>query len=140
MKVVISPSGDFRVSDKLIIRYAELCGIKLRMEKSKWGGNKFIKEDGSEYIFYSVNSKVDRRDPNLIKAVEELGKECNYNITYGDIQILDLPDDLNWKLVRDNGYYPEEYIEECHREWHYDHDKKEFTEEFDDTNSTIISS
>lgn len=103
LKIVYSPCyGGFSVSEAGILRYAELKGIKLYVEKGKFGLNTYwtkpkeeIEGLLSEDEFYSAtqeqrvrsnqlhtehticNRKFVRHDPILVQVIEELGDKAS---------------------------------------------------------------
>lgn len=131
MKVVINRCyGGFGLSDKAIMRYAELKGITLYADKRD-GWNTYYtipvneanriheecreKGDYTEYngIYFSTYTiGSDRSDPVLIQVVEELGESANGS--YSKLKIIEIPDDIEWEV---NEYDGMESIEEVHRSW-----------------------
>ena len=54
----------------------------------------------------------DRDDPELVKAVEELGKEANGRCA--QLKIVSIPDDVEWIIGSYDGL---EWVAEVHRTW-----------------------
>jgi hypothetical protein len=98
--------GGFGLSEKAIMRYAELKGIKLHKSKinslltmyytvSEEEYNRIRTEDvlrndytHSNQLFFS-DTAIERDDPILVQVVEELGAEANGN--YSNLEIIELP-------------------------------------------------
>tara|TARA_Y100000310_G_scaffold315037_1_gene365134 strand:+ start:438 stop:803 length:366 start_codon:yes stop_codon:yes gene_type:complete len=103
-KIVINKCyGTFGLSDRAIKRYAELSGITL---KENPGATLYT----SKYVFYPM--EIERNDINLIKVVEEL-KE-NANGRYSNIKIIEIPDDVDWRIYDYDGI---EHIYDINRVW-----------------------
>ena len=103
IKIVINRChGGFGLSEKAMVRYAEIKNIPLFIEKDKFGHNTywtipkkkrvgFLKDiawysasDAERKLSNDIYSKntisyrdIERTDPVLIQVVEELGKEAN---------------------------------------------------------------
>ena len=76
-----------------------------------------LSQEAYEYLGAAKNSWynhhiVNRTDPDLIKCVETLGKRANSKIAR--LKIVEIPDDVKWKITQDEGL---EQIEEIHRVW-----------------------
>lgn len=136
MKVVINKCfGGFSLSPKCLKRWMELKGKtayfyiesngKLTpidvdaIPKISWDWLAFL-QDGftdSKTAFnsgsYIHNRPDDRADPDLIKAVEELGKEANG--ARAELEIVDIPEDLKYYI---DDYDGRESIHEEHRSWY----------------------
>lgn len=135
MKVVINAGyGGFGLSEKAILRYAELKGIKLYIDSrdGKWCKMYYtvpIEEYKKVYASDSAgpadkrdysksnalcfsDRDIPRDDPILIKVVKELGKEANG--TYATLKIIEIPDDVKWQIEEYDGY---EHVAEQHRTW-----------------------
>ena len=54
----------------------------------------------------------DRDDPELVKAVEELGKEANWS--FSQLKVISIPDDVEWTIENYDGL---EWVAEVHRTW-----------------------
>lgn len=129
MKIVINKChGGFRLSEKAVMRYAELIGMKLYSNKNeKFGLTEYYKipidefkkieiENPSAYSFLDelifYENFISRNDPFLIKVVEELGKEANGDCA--DLKIVEIPDDILWQIQEYEGI---EKVVEKHRSW-----------------------
>ena len=55
-----------------------------------------------------------RHDPAFIQTIEELGSKAETELS--KFKIIEIPDDVDWRLVSDYDY-DYEYIEEIHRTW-----------------------
>lgn len=65
--------------------------------------------------FLGVGSEwpdIARNDPKLVECVEKLGEEANG--TYAELKVVEIPDDVNWKIGEYDGL---EWVEEVHRRW-----------------------
>jgi hypothetical protein len=68
---------------------------------------------GTEYEdTYSLNWSTGRNDPNLVRVVEELGKEANGECA--ELLVVEIPNDVNPILNEYDGW---ERFEEPHRTW-----------------------
>jgi len=95
MKVVINKCyGGFGLSSKAVARLYELRGLSCT--------------DAVDNSFFDIN----RTDPNLIKVVQELGKEANGS--YSKLKIVTIPDDVDYEIEEYDGM---EWIAEKHRTW-----------------------
>lgn len=133
MKIVVNACfGGFSLSHEAIMRYAELKGIRLFVEKensfftsyytiepAKYHelSDKWFKEDGNHRRINSKNwyfscSDIKRNDPILIKVVEEMGSLANGQCA--DLEIREIPDDVEWEIDEYDG---NETIHEVHRSW-----------------------
>ena len=130
MKIVINRAiGNFDLSNKAKIELAKLNGQNLYFYKTI-SINKFeLVDPEDDHILINVFTKnfgkiaenIDfdyvfkfpkRNDENLIKVVEELGKEANTK--FGNLKIVEIPDDVEWEIKE---YYGEEWVAEKHRTW-----------------------
>lgn len=59
-----------------------------------------------------TGSSIDRSDPALIQAVEELGDKASGN--YGKLKIVEIPDGTNYEIDEYDGM---ESIHEVHKSW-----------------------
>ena len=92
MKVVINTCfGGFGLSDAAIERFCELDGCS---SVDFWAGN------------------LERNDPNLVKVVQELGKEADN--AYSELKIVDIPAGVKWHICEYDGL---EHVAEDHRTW-----------------------
>jgi hypothetical protein len=140
MKVVINKChGGFGLSHEAILRYFEIKGVPVYPEQSQdsW---KFwtywtvkpedrmeIKEGDALYAMpieerraYNAAQdtqtvcprEIERHDPALVQAVEELGDKADGE--YADLDVVEIPDDVNYIVEEYDGM---EHIAEAHRTW-----------------------
>jgi hypothetical protein len=140
MKVVINRCyGGFGLSHEAVMRYFEIKGITVYPEQGKdyW---KFwtywtVKpedrvEDKEGELFYSMSMEdrqaynklrseqtvyereIERHDPALVQAVEELGDKANGR--YAELTVVEIPDDVQYQIEEYDGM---EHIAEAHRTW-----------------------
>lgn len=126
MKIAINKlSVYFELSPRAWKRYVELSGKDLHFLDDETYQEIDIKADNNyRYILLdarqynendeSVKFEPERNDPALIQTLEELGALANTD--WSEFKIIEIPDDVNWHVVKDydNDY---EYIEEIHRIW-----------------------
>ena len=131
MKIVINSCyGGFSLSDKAIIRYAEIKGIKLYQSVERHcfdysfylvpedDYNKLHAEDErngnynlSNAVYFRDN-QIERTDLALIQVVEKLGKEANG--PHAKLSVVEIPNDIKWEITDYDGL---ETVEEEHRSW-----------------------
>ena len=124
--------GGFGLSHKAIMRYAELKGIKLYVEKDEYSFNSYYKVPPAEYKKYyekwrkedgdyrRINAKdwcfndgdIKRDDEELINVVKELGSEANGKCA--KLEIVKIPFEVDWEIDEYDGM---ETIREKHRSW-----------------------
>ena len=140
MKVVINRCyGGFGLSHEAVMRYFEIKGITVYPEQGKdyW---KFwtywtVKpedrvEDKEGDAFYAMSMEdrraynklrseqtvyereIERHDPALAQAVEELGDKANG--AYAELVVIEIPDDIEYIVEEYDGM---EHIAEAHRTW-----------------------
>lgn len=111
MKVVINTChGGFGLSQKAMERYAELKGFKLVTENLRGFPMYYADSISDENMISDYN--IRRDDPDLVRVVEELGKDaCSWA---ADLKIVEVPDDVNWEIAEYDGA---EWVAECHRTW-----------------------
>ena len=140
MKVVINRCfGGFGLSHVALMRYFEIKGIKVYPEQDKghWGfwtywtvkledrieikeGEDFYKMSLEDRCAYNATQSaqtvgerdIERHDPALIQAVEELGDAANGN--YAELTVIQIPDDVDYVVEEYDGL---EHIAEAHRTW-----------------------
>jgi len=56
---------------------------------------------------------IDRSDPHLVQAVEELGVRANG--VHADLAIVEIPDGVQWEIAEYDGM---EHVAEKHRRWY----------------------
>jgi len=124
-KIVINTCyGGYGLSRKAVMRYAELKGIELQPYISdfykKIYGEYATLDNPEIYINYmtiperkNFNPKdIERNDLDLIKVIEELGKEANDKFSL--LEIIEIPDNVDWEITEYDGV---ETIHEKHRSW-----------------------
>ena len=140
MKVVINRCfGGFGLSHEAVMRYFEIKGITVYPEQGKgywkfwtyWTvkpedrieskeGDDFYKmpiEDRAAYnMAHSEQTiyerDIERNDPALVQAVEELGDKANG--THAELAVVEIPDDVDFVIEEYDGM---EHIAEAHRTW-----------------------
>ena len=138
MKVVVNRCyGGYGLSEQAVLRYAELKGIKLYVEKGWYETtiywlvpekertgiiyehefyNRTLEERHASNMRYAELTlcprDIDRNDTALIQAVEELGEEANGE--YAELEVVEIPDDVQWTIEEYDGF---ESIHEVHRVW-----------------------
>ena len=91
--------GGFGLSDKAVLRYAELKGLNLVKEKTEFSWGIWKNADTGEYF---SESDLERSDPILVQVVEELGKEANGDCA--DLAIEDLAPGTQYRIDEYDGY------------------------------------
>ena len=133
-KIVINVChGGFGLSHKAMMRYFELKDIEVYPELfneyySIWTyyltpteERNPLPEDSNfetshqkamamDQVFYDW--KIDRDDPALIQAVEELGEDSWGS--YAELKVVEIPNDVEWEI---NEYDGREWVAEKHRTW-----------------------
>ena len=134
MKVVINACyGGFGLSEKAIMRYAEIKGLTLYPERSPlyttyWLVPEGEREDQTNFYEWPLaeckasnarlfNQMLDERgisrsDPALVQVVEELGVEASGSCAA--LAIVEIPDGAAWEIEAYDGY---EHVAEKHRTW-----------------------
>jgi len=109
MKIVINTCfGGFGLSDKAILRYAELSGIKLyKKENGIFSG--YYKELDDSYF---SDDDIERNSSSLIQIIEKLKEEANGD--HANLRIIEIPDDIDWYIEEYDGL---EHVAETHRTW-----------------------
>jgi hypothetical protein len=103
MKIVVNRCfGGFSVSD------AVMKELKLSYNGDNWNhiNNKTFNIKSDNYEQY-------RTHPPLIEAIEKVGYP-NCNGAYADLEIIKIPDDINWEIRKYDGL---ETVHEIHRTW-----------------------
>lgn len=132
MKVVINTChGGFGLSHKAMMRYFELKEIEVYPEifneyYSIWTyyltppEERNVIPEGSDVgtsMQYAMDQvfhdwEIDRDDPALVQAVEELGE--NSWGSYAQLKVVEIPDDVEWEVYEYGG---NEWVAEKHRTW-----------------------
>lgn len=138
MKIVInSRFGGFGLSREGMVRYGELKGIKLWPELGKFDLWTYWTTPPEERLevkegkdFYSMSDEdrrsynatwstqtlysrqIDRGDPALVQAVEELGKKADGQ--HAALKIVDIPDGIEWDIMEYDGM---EHVAQKHQTW-----------------------
>lgn len=111
-KIVINAwYGGFNLSDKAILRYAEIKGINLVWEDGRWGKH-YYKDSVSDDNHFS-DDDIPRDDPVLVQVVEELGHDADGHAA--NLKIVEIPDDVEWHIAEHDG---SEHVAENHRKWY----------------------
>jgi len=128
--------GGFGLSNKAIMRYAELKGIKLftwidditkkvYKEKAKIDNPQIIlhyatkdvkdetdyQKKGGDNIYWSERD-IKRDDEELVQVVKELGNKANG--THSKLEVVKIPSGVEWEISNYDGM---ETINEVHRSW-----------------------
>jgi len=112
-KILINTDfGGFGLSDKAIELYLNNKGLKFTIEKKN---SLFSKRSLIFYVngVYFSDHELQRDDPALIKAVEEIGMEESAD-SFSTLKIVKVPCDVDWEL---KDYDGSEWIAEKHRTW-----------------------
>jgi hypothetical protein len=140
VKVVINRCfGGFGLSHEAVMRYFEIKGITVYPEQGKnywklWTYWTVKPEDRIESKededFYKMpiedraaynkahseqtiyERDIERNDPALVQAVEELGDKANG--AHAELAVVEIPDDVDYRIEEYDG---REHIAEAHRTW-----------------------
>ena len=134
MKVVINACyGGFGLSEKAILRYAELKGLTVYPEgtglfTTYWLVPEGEREDQTNYFTWSLEEKqasnkrlakqvwyeseIQRDDPALVQVVEELGADANAR--FAELAVVEIPDGVAWQIEEYDGL---EHVAEKHHTW-----------------------
>lgn len=134
MEIIINTCyGGYSLSHAAMLRYAELKGITLYLEKDKfgfytyWTVPKDQQESQSNWVEMTATERIEsvariseqqldgrdfRTDPNMIQVVKELGKRANGALA--SLKIVTIPDDVEYTIEEYDG---KEHIAESHRTW-----------------------
>ena len=138
MKVVINAChGGFGLSEKAVMRYAELKGLTVYPEgtglfTTYWLVPEEEREDQTNFHTWSMEEKlasnkrlaqqvwvereIQRDDPALVQVVEELGADANAR--FAELAVVEIPDGVAWQIAEYDGY---EHVAEKHRTWRAGH-------------------
>ena len=139
-KVVINKCyGGFGLSHEAVMRYFEIKGINVYPEQGKdywkfwtyWTvkpEDRIELKEGEDFYKMSIEDRrayneahsaqtiyereIERHDPALIQAVEELGSKANGS--HAELSVVEIPDDINYIIEEYDGM---EHIAEAHRTW-----------------------
>lgn len=114
MKVVINQCyGGFGLSDKAFERYLGIKGIAFESYVTEYDNRLYYKAGHLKDEEYNLSEyDIERNDPALVQAVEELGIEANSQ--YSSLKVVEIPDDVKWYVSEYDGW---ETIHEEHRTW-----------------------
>jgi len=77
-----------------------------------FGGFGYSDEAQKKYGLPEYDFHCERDNPNLIKAVEEMGQDVNSR--FSELKIVEIPDDVEWGIDEYDGL---ESVAEVHRTW-----------------------
>lgn len=148
LKIVISPTQLFALTDEQIVEFARRKGFTLYPEGEDWRREywlvpkdehpvfkpewNFVEPSDPEYTAYEdFRAKhifdpflIKRTDPVLVAIVEEL-RDSMLPVKSA-LQIIEIPADVHWSIFQDcDG---SEHIIERSRQWYYDVDKAKTVE------------
>lgn len=103
--------GGFGLSERAIMRYAELKGINLVKLTDKHGSNFYVDGQHDDEHFFSEYD-IERTDTALVETVKELGKLANGDCA--ELTVTEVPDGVDWYIDEYDGI---ESIHESHRSW-----------------------
>ena len=134
MKIVINTCyGGFGLSEKAVLRYAEIKGLTLYPEgtgifTTYWLVPEGEREDRTDIHTWSLAARkasnerlgeqtlnecgIPRDDPALVQVVEELGADANAH--FAKLTVVEIPDGVEWQIEEYDGL---EHIAEKHRTW-----------------------
>lgn len=140
MKVVINRCfGGFGLSHEAVMRYFEIKGITVYPEQGKdywklwtyWTvkpEDRIESKEGEDFYKMPIEDRaaynkahseqtiyerdIERNDPALVQAVEELGDAANG--AHAELAVVEIPDDVDYRIEEYDG---REHIAEAHRTW-----------------------
>ena len=142
MKVVINRCfGGFGLSHEAVMRYFEIKGITVYPEQDKSLGNwkfwtywivkpedRIESKEGEDFYKMPIEERaaynkaqseqtvypreIERHDPALIQAVEELGGKANGD--HAELAVVEIPDGVDYVIEEYDG---NEHVAEAHRTW-----------------------
>ena len=114
MKVVINQCyGGFGLSDKAFERYLGIKRIAFESYVSRYNSRLYYQAGHlKDEDYYLSVYDIERNDPALVQAVEELGLEANSQ--HSSLKVVEIPDDVKWYVSEYDGW---ETIHEEHRTW-----------------------
>ena len=121
--------GGFGLSEKAVMRYVELKGIKVYVETDEGLFTNYYLCEPEEYKKIETECRetrnfdrlaalhfdslgIERDDPSLIQVVEELCEEADGE--YAELKVVWIPDDVEYEIENYDGI---ESIHEKHRVW-----------------------
>ena len=111
MKIVINKRhGGFGLSQKAMERYAELKGFNLITKDQGLFSMYYANSVSDENMISDYN--MERNDPDLVQAVEELGASANGR--HAELAVVTIPEDVSWDIEEYDGL---EWVAETHRTW-----------------------
>lgn len=112
MKIVINKDhGGFSLNEEATFLYGKKKGLNIiKDEKKSTRFCEYYYIDEIKHDNHFADWDIERNDPCLVEVVEELGT----NGRYGDLKIVEIPDDVKWYISEDHGI---EEIHEQHRKW-----------------------
>ena len=126
MEIVINKCyGGFGLSEKAVMRYAEIKGIKIYpfhddfithyytvpVDGVALKGDYLPSPDVPNETYFSTSS-IERDDSVLVQVVKELGKAASGE--YSELSVVEIPDGVEYEITDYDGY---EHIAEKHRTW-----------------------
>ena len=112
MKIVINKyPGIFGLNEEATFLYGKKKGLNIIKDEKK--STKFCEYyyiDEIKHDNHFCDWDIERNDPCLVEIVEELGT----NGRYGNLKIVEIPDDVKWYI---HEYAGDEEIHEEHRKW-----------------------
>lgn len=135
MKIVVTITYEFEISDKALIEIARRKGIQLypqyvegyeptfwTVTQDQWrrSPRDYIVEDMVEFnMFKDAHSfhsgSMERTDSDLIAVLEEMGSDF-VNGEGAELRIIEIPDNVKWEIVESES--GGEHIEEPHQRWY----------------------
>lgn len=140
-KVVINRCyGGYGLSHEAVMRYCEIKGITVYPEQGEdywkfwtyWTvqpEDRVEEKEGDAFYAMSMEDRIayndlrseqtiyerdiERDDPALVQAVEELGERANG--THAELAIVEIPDDVEYTIEEYDG---NEHVAESHRTWY----------------------
>jgi hypothetical protein len=140
VKVVINRCfGGFGLSHEAVMRYFEIKGITVYPEQGKdywklwtyWTvkpEDRIESKEGEDFYKMPIEDRaaynkahseqtiyerdIERNDPALVQAVEELGDAANG--AHAELAVVEIPDDVDYRIEEYDG---REHIAEAHRTW-----------------------
>lgn len=113
-KIVINTEfGGFGLSDAAVELYGQLAELNLVSEVGTYGFRNYYCNSISNDNYFGYYN-IERDDPHLVQAVEQLGDAANGE--HAQLKVVEIPDDVAvWHIHEYDGI---EYVAEDHRTWH----------------------